>query len=566
MLQNLHVKNLALIEEAEIEFTKGLNIMTGETGAGKSILLGSLALALGGRYQADFLREGATKGLVEVSFLVEDEKEEALLKALSITPEDHMVTFTRVLYAGRSLSRINGETVPAKRLKEAADIFIAVHGQHEHRELLYTKKHLAILDDYGEKEILEAKKAYQAAYKTYKKALEAFSEAEKSEAERQKEADFLAFEIGEIEKVAPEEGEDARLEEKFDTMRHAGEVFSAGAEARALVSENHDSARNMLSRAMASLRRASRYSAPCSEALKALVEADGILEDASRELADVLDESAFSEEDFSETETRLDDLNRLKSRYGETLGDVLKGLHEKQQQLEDLLNYELHRKTLQKNLSEAEKILEEKTRVLSARRKKKARDFEEKVTEGLLELNFLDARFEVAFSENATYQSEGKDRAEFMIALNPGQPLKPLKEVASGGEMSRIMLTIKTVMAEKDRVSTMIFDEIDAGISGRTAQKVSEKLAIISRSRQVILITHLAQIAAMADAHYLIEKQVQRGGTVTGIRRLGEKEMIEELARILGGAEITGAVYDNASEMKRLATARKEDKGRKENA
>ncbi len=553
MLQNLHVKNLALIEEAEVDFEKGLNILTGETGAGKSIILGSVGLALGGRFSADILRKGTSYGLVELVFQVEGAMQQEALRQLGIEPEGGQVIFSRKLMEGRSVSRINGETVPNARLKEAAAILIDIHGQHEHQSLLYKKNHLQILDAFAKEELRKIKETYTDCYRIYKEKKEEWTRAGLNETERRKEADYLSYEIREIEEASLRPGEDEELEERYNRMHHGRKILENLQEAYSCTAGQGENAGELLGRALRCIQEAGRYDSHLSVLYEQFQELDNLLNDAGRELAEYMTAFEFSEEEYYETENRLNEINHIKSRYGDTVEKVLQDLEEKKKRLEVLENYDSYLAELKRDYMAAEKKLHARADELGRRRREAAARLTEEIQNGLLDLNFLDVRFEMAFGTLPEYTPGGIDDPEFMISLNPGEPLMRLTEVASGGELSRIMLAIKTVLAEKDAVETMIFDEIDVGISGRTAQKVSEKMAILGKKRQVICITHLAQIAAMADAHYLIEKQVKDGSTMTGIRLLDQDESVRELARILGGAEITETVLKSASEMKELA-------------
>ncbi len=553
MLRSLHVKNLALIDEIEVEFGEGLNILTGETGAGKSIILGSVNLALGGRYTRDIIRDGADYGFVELTFEIRDPGQIERLKALDVFPEEGMVVLSRRLMEGRSVSRINGETVTMGLLREVSAVLIDIHGQHEHQSLLYKKNHLEILDAFAREEGAGCRQAVQEAYRDYRACEKELEEVSMDESQRAKEMAFLEFEVEEIEKAALQEGEDEELESAYRRMANGRKIAGNALEAYRYTSEDPDSASENLSRAIRALSEAAECDEGARQLQEQLVEVDSLLNDFNRELSDYSKSCEYSEEELYETENRLNEINRLKVKYGGTVGEILAYQEQQAGKLEKLQDYEAYLAGLEKKAREAEALLAKACRSLSQVRKSQAAILEEAVQKGLEELNFADVRFEIHFEELKSYTGNGTDDVEFMISLNPGQPLRPLKDVASGGELSRIMLAIRTVMARRDDIETLIFDEIDVGISGRTAQKVSEKMALIGKTHQVICITHLAQIAAMADAHYVIEKTVEEMETRTRIRRLTEEDSVRELARILGGARITDAVLTNAREMKELA-------------
>ncbi len=558
MLQNLHVKNLALIDEAEVDFSPGLNILTGETGAGKSIVLGSVSLALGGRYSADMLRKGADYGLVELTFSVKSGRLLEKLKAMDIFPEDGQVIISRRLMEGRSVSRINGETVTVSQLKEAAAELIDIHGQHEHQSLLFKKNHLSILDAFSKK-ASAIKQDVKNAYKEYKKNQKELMEADTDEAARLKEASFLEFEISEIREAGVTPKEEEETEDTYRRMINGKRISESLEEAYAYISaEGEANASDAVGRAVRAMAEASEHDGRAEELYGQILDIESLIGDFSRELRDYADSLAFSPEAFYEVETRLNEINHLKSKYGNTVEEILEYCEEKEKRLQILKDYDAYLEKLRNKADASEKKLCDLCKTLSRLRKKEAKQLEKQIKEGLKDLNFLDVQFEIQFKETrGGYTENGTDDVEFMISMNPGEAPRPLSDVASGGELSRIMLAIKSVMADKDEIETLIFDEIDVGISGRTAQKVSEKMGLIGKKHQVICITHLAQIAAMADAHYAIEKKVEKNVTKTTIYRLGEEEQIREIARILGGAKITDTVLENAKEMKILAAGLK---------
>ena len=496
---------------------------------------------------------------MELTFFVENESQISLLKELDIYPEDGVVTLSRKMMGKRSVSKINGETVSASQLKEAAEILIDIHGQHEHQSLLYKKNHLTILDEFSKDSIGEMKGKTKEAYHLYKKYRNELNQANLDEKERNKEMSFLEFEIREIQEANLKEAEDVELEDVYRRMVNGKKITGSLEEAYGYTAGERQNASDALTRAIHCLQEAARYDEYAGNLCEQLSEVDSLLNDFNRELSAYSESFEFSEEEFYEVENRLNVINRLKSKYGNSIQEILAYCSEKEEKLLRLQDYDSYLAVLKENLLQAEHRLKEYAGELSDLRKKEAKVLTSAIRENLLDLNFLDIQFEMQFEELEEYTADGMDDVEFKISMNPGEPLKALGEVASGGELSRIMLAIKTVMAQKDRIETLIFDEIDVGISGRTAQKVSEKMALIGKNHQVICITHLAQIAAMADAHYAIEKKVERGKTRTTIGLLNQKQEIEELARILGGAEITDKVLESAAEMKDLAKRTKEN-------
>ena len=552
MLENLHVKNLALIDEIEVNFRPGLNILTGETGAGKSILLGSVNLALGGRFHADMLRTGAKFGLVELTFTIETPELEEQRAAMDLFPEEGRIVLSRKLMPGRSVSKINGETVNMATLKDVASMLIDIHGQHEHQSLLHKKNHLAFLDLYAREQVETLKKETAKAFRTYHACRKKLDESGMDERERQKEISLAEFEVNEIEEAGLSEGEDEEVEALYRRMSAGKKVTERIAEAYHYTSEDESgNASELLSRAIHALSDVESVDEEGAGLYSQLIEIDSLLNDFNRELSEYAKSLEFSEEEFYETENRLNELNHLKTKYGNTVTEVLEYCEERKQRLKELEDYEQYMQELEENLKQSRQNYEKHALSLRKARKKAAASFVKEIKDGLSDMNFLDVRFEMRFAELEDYTAEGMDEAEFYISTNPGEALRPMGNVASGGELSRIMLAIKTVLADQEDTPTLIFDEIDTGISGITAGKVAEKMHIIGESRQVLCITHLAQIAAQADAHYLIRKSAKTGGAQTEIFSLEEEASVQELARLLGGAKVTASILESAREMKR---------------
>lgn len=558
MLAHLHVKNLALIEEIEVEFGPGLNILTGETGAGKSILLGSMQLILGGKTSKNMIRENAPYALVELLFQVENEKAAAALRELDIYPEDGQVLLSRKIMEGRSISKINGETCTVGRMKEAAACLLDIHGQHEHQSLLYPDKQLAILDAYGREAILPVKGKVRTAYREYRNCLRELQSMNMDEEQRNREAAFLEFEIKEIEKAQLREGEDEELESLYKKMNHARQIVDSLQLVHALTGyDNGEGAGETVGKALREISRVTAFDREISPMEEILGNVDSLLNDFNRELSAYLDGFSFEEDVFYEMERRLDQINGLKAKYGSHISEILAYQEVQKEKLEKLHRYEENYRSLKEMAAEKEEILEKLSDELSKIRKQYSRQLEEKVMDGLKDLNFQEVNFAITFSRKKNYTDNGFDEVEYEISTNPGESLKPLGKIVSGGELSRIMLALKAILADRDRIETLIFDEIDTGISGRTAQKVSEKMAVIGQHHQVLCITHLPQIAAMADSHFEIEKHLKNTETITQIHVLQGEDSIRELARLLGGARITDAVLENAREMKELAQVHK---------
>lgn len=554
MLLELHVRNLALIEKADVEFAGGLNILTGETGAGKSIIIGSVNMALGGKASKDSIRQGADNAYIELLFSVTDPEKRQALKALDVEPdEDGALIISRKIMPSRSTSKINDETVTTSRLKAITGLLLDIHGQHEHQSLLHKSRHLEILDAYLNEETHQIKEQIGEEYRRYQaltKKLESFT----LDGEGQiREADFCRFEIEEIEDAAIKEGEEEELALQYRRYSHSRKIMEGLSAAYEAV---HDDG---ISRALREIDTIYQYDEEGLKNIRSqLGDLESLLSDAGWEISSYMENMTFDEETFRQIEERLDRIRGLMAKYGGTLDMVVKNLEEKKKRLEELENYDQARREVETDLEKSRHQLEKLCQHLSKIRKKGGEELRGKIYQALQDLNFINVDFAIEITRLTHFTANGFDEAEFKISANPGEPARPLKDVASGGELSRIMLAIKAVLADTDQIPTLIFDEIDTGISGRTAQKVSEKLSYIAKSHQVICITHLPQIAAMADSHFEIAKAAKKGRTATTIRRLGDEEAIRELARLLGGAEITEAVLNNAAEMKKLAEQTKQ--------
>lgn len=553
MLLSLHVKNLALIEEVEVEFAEGLNILSGETGAGKSIIIGSLNLALGEKVQKEMLREGAEYALVELVFSVENPWVRQQLEDLLVFPEDDLVIMSRRITAARSVGKINGESVSAQRMREVASLLIDIHGQHEHQSLLHRRKHLEILDAYAKEELQDKKEVLAGLYREYQALKKEMEETIADESQRSREASFLEYEISEITEASLTPGEDEDLETEYRRLTHGKKILEAVGAVHTLTCGGMNGADSQIGRALKELSAVTDYDESLKGLTGQLSDIDSLLNDFNRELSAYQADAEFSDEEFYRVEQRLTEINRLKAKYGDSIEKILEEKEAKEARYETLKNYEQYLEGLRSRLNDARSSLEEMCQEVSAIRKKRAAALSGQVRESLSQLNFMDVVFEIEFRQTPDYTASGTDDVEFLISTNPGEAPKPLGKVASGGELSRIMLALKTILAENDSIDTMIFDEIDTGISGRTAQMVAEKMNVIGRKHQVICITHLPQIAAMADHHYLIEKSVVDHATVSTICQMKEEESILELSRMIGGVKVTDTVKESAREMRTLA-------------
>ncbi len=560
MLASLHVKNFAIINEVEVYFKDHLNIMTGETGAGKSIIIGSLNAALGAKINKDIVRAGADYALIELIFESKNEAVFNLMNELDIPIEGEQIIISRKIMSSRSVCKINGENVTASALASVAGLLIDIHGQHEHQSLLHKHKHMEIVDRFAKDEIGSLKQELEVSFKEYMKFKHEYEQSGIDEEKRLREISFLEYEINEIISAALLPDEDEELTVRYKKLANSNTILEGMRNVYQYTGYDGAAAGDFIGRAMRQLIKIAEFDDKINGFLNQVSDIDGLLNDLNRDLAQYISDIDNPEEELMEVTKRLDLINHLKTKYGNSTQQILNYCRTCEEKLAKFRDYDDYMAKLREQLEVSETKLRTLSYQLSEIRKRKAKELSVKITESLVALNFLDVRFDMRFVQNENYSANGFDDGEFMISTNPGEGLKPLVAVASGGELSRIMLGIKSVLADKDEIETLIFDEIDVGISGRTAQKVSEQLSNIAKHHQIICITHLAQIAAMADSHYIIEKTTDGITTQTTINNLSEEESIDELSRILGGAEITERVKDNAREMKELALATKKYK------
>ncbi len=554
MLTNLHVKNLALIQEADVEFGPGLNILTGETGAGKSIILGSIQIALGGKAGAEIIRRGAEYALIELVFFVEDPDKRQALHDLGVEDaQEGEVILSRRISPGRSRIKVNGTSFTAAQVRAIKGLLIDIHGQHDNAALLSPEEHLRLIDSFCPPQTESLRQSLRDRYRRLQEKKKEIRALSMDESARTREISFLQFEIQDIQSARLMPGEDTTLEADYRRMANASRIFEYLTEAENLLTEAPGNLSDLSGQIIQAVSRAAAFDPDLADTDKLLNDMDGIISDASRSLRDYMETHAYDGQALADTENRLNTINTLKSKYGQSIPDILAACDKKEKRLQELEN---SAQILEEKQAECRKLQQEISRLaeeLTQVRRKTADALCTRIRESLRHLNFLDNRFTASFTKLPEPDATGQDAVNFMIAVNPGEELHPLQKTASGGELSRIMLAVKTCLAEKDRTGTLVFDEIDAGISGRTAQKVAENLHFLAKSHQIICITHLAQIAAMSDAHFRIAKHVADGRTVTTIKRLSEPEIIEELSRILGGTRITDAVRRSAQEMREMA-------------
>lgn len=566
MLESIQVKNVALIDEAEVEFEEGLNILTGETGAGKSILLSSVQLALGAKADKSLIRQGAEYAFIQLVFSLNEEQKDILGK-FDFTAEEDILILQRRIYPAKSICKINGETVTLKTMQSVAEYFIDIHGQREHQSVLKPARQEEILDDYG-KDLLESLlKETALLYGKYREEETALAEASGMDKNYVKELDFAKYELDEIEKAELTEGEDLVLEKRYEKLLNSQKIRDAvGETENILQNDNGNGIINGVSAALRRLREAQNLDEALTDVLQQLSDAEMILQECGQSLDRYMDSFSMEREDFVSVEERLNLINHLKDKYGREIPDILDYAEGLNQKIHKLENFEQYNHELKQQHEKTKADYFELAARLHEIRKGKGEKLKAEMEKALCDLNFEQCVFEVQLDyDESAMGKTGCTKVTFRISLNPGEPVKDLSTVASGGELSRIMLALKSIFAKKDRMGTLVFDEIDAGISGRTAWKVSEKLAVLRKKHQVICITHLPQIAAMADVHFEIKKTVSGEHTKTCIHRLNGEESVAEIGRLLGTDQLTETVLKNAGEMKDLAEQTKQSQSINEN-
>lgn len=572
MLQQIVVKNIALIDEISLEFDPGFNVLTGETGAGKSIIIDALSLALGGRFSAEMLRTGAENGLIEAIFDIEHQPE--LVKYLEengipLTP-DHSLLIQREISANaKNRCRVNGHLVTVLTLNRIGEFLIDIHGQHEHQTLLFPEKQLELLDRYCGQECLARREEFQQLYHQWQQLSDEYRRLQRDETETARKIDLLQFQVDEITSAKLIPGEDEELLKERELLNAAERLFEAASHSYRALYDNQDgkSAVELLAEAERALNQVAEIDQRLTAVLEMVREASCQVEEASREIRDYQENVQFDPQRLAEIGDRLDEIQRLKRKYGTSIPEILKFAEECSRELQALFDRSERSSDLEGQLQHLRNQLGEVGTVLTKLRQKGACQLERAIMEQLADLNMAKTQFQIGITQTPASDGvpaadqivaaspTGLDRVEFLVAPNPGESLKPLTKIASGGELSRMMLALKGILAELDQIPTMVFDEIDVGIGGRTAQAVAEKILFIGQARQVLCITHLPQIASMAKRHFYIEKGIAGERTQVTVRSLMMNERIDELARMLGGAEVTETTRQHAREMLTMAVS-----------
>lgn len=554
MLTNIHIENYALIDCLDIDINEGLNIITGETGAGKSIILGAIGAALGAKINSDVIRAGEEYSFISVSFHINDaDKLKALTELDAVDLSDGDIIVTRKIFPARSVFKINGVTVSAAQVRSLSSLIIDIHSQRDNLLLLKTENQLKLVDSFGDDEFRKLMDRQKSLYEEYTECNSKLANIGDDASLREREISLLQYEIKEIEEASLTVEEDEELEEKFSKMSYLEKIRRGVAESLQSLESGDVNSIDLLGKAIKSLGDAINYDKDLVQIYDALKEAESILSDASSDLYSYIENNEMDEEEFARITNRIDLYNTLKRKYNGSVKGILEALDEKIERLDTLINSDEYITKLKDRINE---LIDEMNQVCQSLHDKRvgiAEHLQSLIMSEMTDLNFNNVQFLIEVRKNDTFSSNGYDSVEFLISLNSGEDVKPLKNIASGGEISRIMLAIKSVIADRDITGTMIFDEIDTGISSRTAQYVAEKMHNISKSHQIICITHLPQIAAMADTHFYVYKEVSDNKTITCMRELDEESQINELARFLGGSKITENVMENAKEMKQLA-------------
>lgn len=553
MLLELYIKNYALIEEECVKFGENLNIITGETGSGKSIVLDALSLALGSRFDKMSVRKGSDKGVIEAIFFIEEGPKRDMIAEMGIdVEEDGNVIITRELYAdGKSVSRLNGRNVRLSFLKELSSLLIDIHGQHEYHGILNKDNHIKFLDSYGEEGLKDAKVIYEEAYKRYRQLNERLEEltSNMDEMELQREIDLLNFQIEEIKNAQISTPEYDELIRQRDVFRNFQNIYESLNNAYSHFYGGGSNAFYLISKGKKSIQSVLGIDEELDKINSQLEDVYYGLDEVSKSISSYLSNIEFDQQRLDEIEFRLSEIGNLKRKYGNEIEEILEYQKSKEERLDEILNLDsiIGKITAQKDEMSIE--LAEKSGELTRVRKEIASDFEEKIKKELKELNVKGIEFMVSFESVNVFSKNGNDKVEFMASFNKGEDLKPLAKIASGGEMSRFILAFKKIVSELEDISTMVFDEIDAGISGRTAQIVGEKIKEMSVKRQIICITHLPQIAVLSDTHFYIEKHEENDRTFTRIRKIDGESKVGEIARLMSGFNITNKTLENAREI-----------------
>ncbi|WP_279230306.1 DNA repair protein RecN [Thermohalobacter berrensis] len=555
VLTELSIKNFAIIDNVHISFSKGFNVLTGETGAGKSILINAIEMVLGGRAAKEYVRRGKEKAIIEAIFQIENpNKINKILEEYGIKSEpDNTLLLTREIFStGRSTSRINGRTVTLTMLNNLTKYLVDIHGQHEHQSLLTWENHINFIDLLGGNKVFKLKKNIKYYYNELKKYRNKLNSLTENEMERERQIDLLKFQIEEIDNAQLEENEEDELMNEYNILSNAEEIMKTIGDITEKLNSTDFYEKSLideLNNILTNLQKISEHDSKLENYSNIVESIIFQLQDLSRELRLYIDTIEYDPERLELVNERIDLINKLKRKYGNSIKDILKYRDKIYKELQILENSKEEIQKINKEIKKNEDKLSKLCNELTKERRIIGNNIEKNITEELKKLNMKDIKFKVKYDKYDYFTENGLDKIEFYISPNPGEPLKPLSKIASGGEMSRIMLAFKSILAEVDEIPCLIFDEIDTGISGKTAQIVGRKISKLSKTRQIICITHLPQIASISESHFYIDKIVSNGRTMTKIQKLDYDGRIKEISRLLGGYNLTTSTKKYAEEM-----------------
>lgn len=557
MLIQLNIKNFALIEEMTINFSEGFNILSGETGAGKSIMIDAIDFVLGGKFSKNLIRTGEEKTYVEALFTIEGNKALKVLEELEIEYEDVLIVSRESHISGKNLIKVNGKSLITSQLRQIRAKLLDIHGQHQNVELLQRSSHISYLDDFIDAQIVEPLKKYSELRNDLLKIREDINRVSGNQ-DREKLLDYLKFQIEDIEKAKLKENEEEILKEEYNILANAEKINKSLAVSCGILSGNEEfSVIDSISKVIQELSNVENHFEKIKKNKEIIEGAFYTIEEASRELRDMAEDIVFDQDALDKVNARIYEINVYKKKYGPTIPEILEYYEKMQKEYNEIINSEKIIEELKEKEREVLAKMEKKALVLHELRKDKSKYLEEKILKELAFVGLEKSRMEIRVIRQEDFNEKGFDDVCFYISTNPGEPLMPLEKVLSGGELSRIMLALKCVFAEKDEIPTLIFDEIDTGISGAVAQRVGEKMYQLSKTHQVLCITHLPQIAILSDYHYFVMKKVIDNKTFTQIKVLLKEEKEFEISKMLAGDDVTEATLNNVKEMISLSELKK---------
>ena len=560
MLVVLNIKNFALIQELSVEFGAGFNILSGETGAGKSILIDTIDYVLGGKFSKELIRYGEDKTYVEAIFDMENDEIYTLLNDLNIENDELLVVSRETTISGKSIIKVNGKTIVLSQLKKIREKLLDIHGQHQNQSLLSKGTHILYLDEYNSENISPLLEQFEIFKNRYSEIEDKINELKGNE-DREKLLDYIKFQIEDIEKAKLKPGEEEDLREQYNILANAEKISSSLINSYNYLNNNPqgNSVLELLSKVISELSHSEMHLEKIKDKRVQVEEAYYLLEESTRDIRDIANEIYYDENELAAINERIYEISLYKKKYGDSIDEILKFLEKLKNQYDEFINSEEIILKLKKELSVIEKEMKDIGLKLHEFRCMSAKDLEVRIKEELSYVGLEKAIINIAVNLSEEANSRGYDDVQFLISANPGEPLKPLEKVLSGGELSRIMLALKCVFVDKDKIPTLIFDEIDTGISGAIGKRVGEKMYQVSVKHQVLCITHLPQIAALSDNHYFVSKKVENGKTFTQIRMLNEEDKVCEIAKMIGGDNLSDVAIDNSREMVKLADIKKKE-------